>query len=597
LWFVILFGWSVPAGRAEWREVFAHDPAARKTFHVALQDFRNGSYDAAQQRLLGLLPAERPEDEEVVSVFVAKCLLAEKQYPQADERLADCRDKFANGRYADVFFFLSGHAAYLTHDPVRAARFYLQAYGKTEDEHLQELVLAALEPLFARWLDDAHLSGLAREVPEGPVAAEYQFHLGRRLEKRGRFTLAEKSYQEVLRQGRTTRFYSAAQERLAEMRRTKNISTRIGLLCPISGALADFGAQMRNAALLAVDAWRKNTGGSIDVVAEDTHGDPLGASAAARRLLDQGVAAVVGPLTSESAIAAANVIACADLPQVLPAASQSGLTSLSDKLYQLSYVPEAAGKRLARYAVDSLGDSTFAVLAPDDAYGRKISEAFQRAALQRGAVVFPVQYYKPGQTDFTTELMRIKRIILREQPDSAAFISSEGDTLDEQTVPVRIGGVFLPGEVEDLVAILPQLRFGNIFARLLGTDGLSDRERLGPAEEYLEGSIFASAEHRPADDKMWGRFIAAWKKRNHDEPTLVAAQTYDAVTLAASLIAGRWPTPPQTADSSALFEGASGTIEFSADRVNIRVELYGYHASRIVPAGMLPPLPADSTGQ
>jgi len=594
--FILAFCLGTGIVRAAWREVFTQDAAARRAFQTAVQDFRNGEYELAEQQFRTLLPADRIEDEEVVALFVAKCLLGRKLYTRADEWLGGCRDKYAAGRYADMFFYLSGHAAYLTKKPLRAAQLYLEAYRASQDEHLRELTLTSLEPLFARWLDDTRLSGLAKEVPEGPVGAALHYYLGLRRERQERFGPAEKDYQEVMREGRNTRFSAMAQERLAKLRRTRNISTRIGLLCPATGTLVEFGEQMRRAAALAAEAWRKNTGGSVEIVTEDTRGNPLDASTAARRVIDQGVAAVVGPLTSESAIAAANVVACAELVQVLPVASQSGLTALSDRLYQLSYVPERIGESLARFLVDSLGDSTLTILAPDDAYGRAVGEAFQKAALGHGADVFQVQYYQRGQTDFSVELMRVKKVILRERYDSTVFISAVGDTMDEQSVPVRLGGIFLPGDAEDLINILPQIRFFNIFARVLGTDGLSDREHLAPVAEYLDGGLFASAEHHPADDKQWGRFLSAWNKRYRDEPTLVAARTYDAVTLAASLVAGQWPPAPKAGDSTAIFDGVSGTIKFSPERVNISVELYGYQGGRVVPAGSLPPFRPNPEG-
>jgi branched-chain amino acid transport system substrate-binding protein len=573
---------------ADWREVFASDAAARKTFQAGLDDFRNNDIARAERKFRTLLPAADPADAEAVSLFIAKCLVAQQQYAEAGGWLADCRTKFVDGRYVDMFWYLSGYAAYFQKEPVRAAEYYLEAYRQTRDSRVRELIVASLSPLFTRWLDAAAMRRLAEQIPEGPPAAEFYYRWGERSEHRGRYSLAERNYREVLRQGKNTPRYREARQRLELLRDRLANTARIGLLYPASGPLIDFGIRMMNAAQLAADIWRQDHGGFIEILAEDTHGEALYASAAARRLLDQGVSAIVGPLTSESAVAAANVLACERLLHILPLASQTGLTTLSENLYQLSPTPPIVGETLARYAIDSLGDSVFAIVAPDEPYGHEISLAFQKTALQQGATVFPVQFTQPGQTDYRRELMRIKLIVLRELYDSTVFYTPDGDTLDEEQVPVYFGGFFLPGDADDLNDIVPQIRFYNIFPHCLGTDGWSLPEGLSRAREYLEGAIFASAEYRPDDDPLWARFASAWQNRYGGRPDLVAARTYDGIILAATLMERGGASSDPAGATLSEFNGVSGTITFSPNRENMHVPLYGYHQSRIVPAALMP---------
>jgi len=593
---ILLCGSGGDAYAVDWREVFPDDPAAGKAFQSGLKDYRDGDFARAERQFRSLLPANSATDGEAVSLFVAKCLLAQKLYPEAETWLATAREAFAGGTYEDILLYLSGHAAYLMGNPGQAARFYLQAYQNTRDHQLQELIVASLTPLFARWLDDADLRRLTDRIPDGPLAAEFHYQRGRRHEKLGQFTLAEKSYRQVIHQGRGTKRYGEAKEQVTRLQNRRKHTTRIGLLYPAIGPLAEFGEQMLDAARLATEVWHEDHGGFIEIIFEDTQGDPLQASTAARRLVDGGVAAVVGPLTSESSVAAANVFSCAQILQILPVASQHGLTDLSENLCQLSSTPAAVGETLARYAVDTLGDSTFAILAPDEPYGHQISRAFQKTAVEKGAIVFPVQYCRPGQTDYGTELMRIKRIILRELYDSTVFFTADGDTLDEEQVPVHLGGFLLPGDADDLNDILPQLRFYNIFAHYLGTDGWAHPERLSRSREYLEGSIFASPEYHPAGDPRRSRFLSIWKNRYAGEPGLVAARTYDGVMLAVSVLLGLESISADDRGTPAAFHGASGRMEFSTDRTNVHVPLYGYRGGRIVPADeLLVPEPDSSS--
>jgi ABC-type branched-subunit amino acid transport system substrate-binding protein len=572
------------AAVGEWREVFVRDPAANRTFQQGLDDYQNGDYGQAERKFRSLFPAPIAADEEVVALYVAKCLLAQKLYHETETWLAECRDKYPGGLYEDALIYLSGHAAYYTGDPGRAAAYYLQACKISRDAGLRRLAAACLSPLFAHWLSDAQLWGLADEIPEGPVAAEYYFHNARRHEARGRMAQAEQNYREVLRHGKDNPRYQEAEELLAQLRRRSKPTTRIGLLYPATGPLAEFGTSMYNAARLAGQTRRDSPGGQIEIVAEDTGGEPLGASLAAQRLAEEDIAAVVGPLTSESAVAAASVAACTGIIQILPAASKEGLTSLSTRLFQMTSTPATVGAILATYAVDMRHDSTLAVIAPDDDYGREISRAFQKTAVQKGAIVFPVLCTQPGQTDHRNELMRLKRTILRELYDSTRYIAETGDSLTEEQIPVHIGSILLPGDAAELNTLLPQLRFYNINAGYLGTDGWAHTDLLSRSRAYLEGAVFASPEYHDPENRRWLELSTDWKRTYGGEPDIVAARTYDAVIIAAKLLTEQ----PSRSATTAVFDGVSGAIEFSNTGENIRVPLYRYDHGRIRPVKDVP---------
>lgn len=140
----------------------------------------------------------------------------------------------------------------------------------------------------------------------------------------------------------------------------------------------------------------------------------------------------------------------------------------------------------------------------------------------------------------------------------------------------------LQGEADDLNAILPQLRFYNIFADYLGTDGWAHPDRLSRSREFLNGAVFASPEYHHPDNQRWTGLLSEWRKQYAGEPDIVAARTFDAVMLAATLLAEK------QLSSGAVFEGASGTIEFSAERENIRIPLHGYYNDRILPIEKIP---------
>jgi len=577
---------SVAAGE-EWRDIFSRDRDAHAIFLDGVEKYRVGDYGLAERQFKSLLPAATIKDEEIVAVYIAKCLLAQQLYPEAESWLAECRDKYAGGLYEDIFLYLSGHTAYNAGNPQLAAAYYLRTYDLSRDARLRNQTVACLSPLFARWLNDTQIHELADDIPEGPVAVEYYFQRARRQESQGRTALAEQSYREALRRGHDDVQYQKIQEALESLLRREGGVVRVGLLYPATGPLSNFGASMFDAAQLAAKTWSDNSGGRIQIVAEDTGGDPLTASLAARRLVEEGVSAVVGPLTSEGAVAVANILSCVELTHVIPVASRPGLTALSAHLFQFMPTPLTVGEALADYAVDVRGDSAFAIIAPNDDYGREISRSFQKTAVQKGAVVYPIQYIEPGQIDHRSELMRLKRIFLRELYDTTIFVAEGGDTLNEEQVPVHIDGILLPVEANDLNTVLTQLQYYNISGHCLGTDGWADPELLSGPPIYLEGAVFASSEFHDPGNRRWSALRSAWQRTYGGTPDLIAARTYDAVIFAAKS-AGEGDLSAKDPSTIPPFDGASGTIEFSPARENTHVPLYGYYHGRITPVEDMP---------
>ncbi|MCP4710125.1 MAG: hypothetical protein GY869_16000, partial [Planctomycetes bacterium] len=144
-----------------------------------------------------------------------------------------------------------------------------------------------------------------------------------------------------------------------------------------------------------------------------------------------------------------------------------------------------------------------------------------------------------------------------------------------------------PGEAADLNAVLPQLRFYNIYAGYLGTDGWAEPELLSRSQAFLNGAVFASPEYHHLGNRRWSNLLATWRSNYGGEPDIVAARTFDAIILTAQLLTEGIP-PSGSSTDTPTFEGASGKIIFSPIRENVHVPLYGYYNGHIVPTEEIP---------
>ncbi len=587
---LVALGLFSTARAAAWEDIFPQNDQARRIFRAGLLDYRNGDYAQAEQKFRELTGRGTELDRQVVALYIGKSLFAQRLYKEADAWLGAARDKFAGELYEDALLYLSGNTAYMLGDPLQAAWYFLRAYHRSRDPRTKYLITSALIPLFERWLSDAELREVEEVIPQGRLKGEYYYARARRYEQQGRYSLAQEQYRQALEENPQAAWVDHVETRISQLQRRHTKTTYIGLLYPVGEQFSEYGITMRRAAQIAAEHWETNDGGFMEIIPETFDGDERDIDQAARAVADSRADAIVGPLTSEQTLEVTHVLATKRIPQVAPMATQEGLTDKSDHLFQLGVSPRIVAETLVDHAIKQRRAHTFGIIAPDDDYGKEIADTFADAARDRGARVFPIQLYEPGVTDHREEIMTLKKTVLDELYDEDIFYTEDDDTLDEEQVHARLDGIFLPGDAEDLNYILPQLRFYNLYGQYYGTDGWANPQALDRSREFLEGAIFASAEHLDPARSKYRRFATTWMKRYTVSPDLIAARTYDAVLLAAAKLIDRRLFRDNLA-GNIIYNGASGRIEISRNRQNTHIPLYGYLNQMIVPASDIPYIP------
>lgn len=167
--------------------------------------------------------------------------------------------------------------------------------------------------------------------------------------------------------------------RLPNMSRNA-VPVRIGVLLPFSNGSAATRAlatSMLKAAQLALfDANNPN----ILLITADEGSTPDAAANGARSLLAQGAEIIVGPLFAQSVTAVAPMARDRGVPVI---AFSSDRKVAGDGVYLLSFQPENEVKRIVGYAI-SQGHTNFAALAPKNAYGDHVLDAFQQDVTELG---------------------------------------------------------------------------------------------------------------------------------------------------------------------------------------------------------------------
>lgn len=351
----------------------------------------------------------------------------------------------------------------------------------------------------------------------------------------------------------------------------------LAMLLPFSGELQSFGEDLYNGAVIAAELYREETKGNLVLDPYDSQGDPVTAARIVRQLQDSPADVIIGPLTSTEAMVASAALACDPIPLIAPAATEAGLTRLSECSFQLSPNVELQGVVMAEYAVLQLGADSAAILTSTAPEHLRMARAFTDRFTELGGTMVAVQYYRSRDKDFGPIVRDIKGMILGVQPDSVYFIDENADTLDFDVVPVHIDCLFMPGTSSQLRLLLPQVHFYNLNAVWLGSDGWGDQSVYSLEDRIVGGSVFPSPFLESDLSEETIKFTALYDTRFGERPNRLAKLGYDAVRLATGAVRAGGATRQQLIDRLAKvsdWQGAAGTVSFGKARENVAMPLY-----------------------
>lgn len=284
---------------------------------------------------------------------------------------------------------------------------------------------------------------------------------------------------------------------------------KIGSVAPLTGPQAHLGKDNENGARLAADeinAAGLTLGGKkmrIDLLAEDDQADPKTAATVAQKLVDSGIAGVIGHLNSGATIPASTIYHNAGIPQISPSATAIAYTAQGyNTAFRVMTNDEQQGHVLGQYAVNKLGTKKIAIIDDRTAYGQGLADEFAKAVKAAGAQVVGREYTTDKSTDFMAILTSIKSRV----PDLVFF-----GGMDPQAGPMA-----------------RQMKQLGLSAQLLGGDGMQTPEFIKLAGADSDGAIASNPgltlESMPGGKAFKDKFSARFGQIQNYAP-----YAYDAV--------------------------------------------------------------------
>lgn len=323
----------------------------------------------------------------------------------------------------------------------------------------------------------------------------------------------------------------------------------IGGLGPLTGANASYGVSVKQGAEIAVneinDAGGVKVGDStlklkLEFADDEATGDT--AMSAYNSLMDKGIQALLGTVTSGAGLAISEQTKADGIFQITPSGSAKDLTAY-DNAFRLCFTDPLQGETMAHYAVEKLGYTKIAVIYNNaDEYSTGVMQAFVEEAGKIGGEIVASEAFVTDAVDFTTQLTSVKGT-------------------DAQIV-------FVPVYYQDAAYITTQASELGMDLPFIGSDGWDGVLAKVVDPKVLEGATFLSPFLATDENPVVQSFVTAYNDAYNAVPDQFAADGYDSVYVIKAAL-----EKAGSADSADLIKampeiqvnGLTGDVTFNAD--------------------------------
>jgi len=349
---------------------------------------------------------------------------------------------------------------------------------------------------------------------------------------RGEDHLSERNIRLFLTRFPTHEYAPTATEKLSSIKaKLKASQYVVAAVLPLSGRMGLYGTESLNGIQLALEKGKDSLGlASIGLVIKDMEPDKAPMLSELYDLVaDHKPLAVIGPLLSRNLPMVADLADKLETPFITPSATMPNVRRLGTYLFSTALTYQQQAYRLAEYASGRLGHRRFCILHPDTTYGRELARLFSQEIRQRGGEIITVESYKETDTDFGPQIRRLKAEDLKRDGTSTTTQTMKGVARIDYTP--GFDAIFLPGNSAQAALIAPQLLFYDIKVPLLGSNGWNQPDLLRLADRSIEGATFVDGFFLDSPDPNVQEFTERYQRRFQSNPSLFAAQAYDATRL------------------------------------------------------------------
>jgi ABC-type branched-subunit amino acid transport system substrate-binding protein len=359
----------------------------------------------------------------------------------------------------------------------------------------------------------------------------------------------------------------------------------LGCLLPLSGSHQAYGQRVLNAIEMALSLMQSGENPvAIKLIVKDTASNDKRAVQEVQALAKEQVGAIIGPIIT--AQAAAQEAQRLNIPMVT-FTQKAEITAIGDYIFRHFITPQSQVETLVTYFIRDLGMRDFAVLYPNEPYGKTFMSLFWDEVVRQGGRMVGVEAYPPGQADFAATIkklmgqqhavpadLRARPVVQVEKPpidqrrsDAAAdslevilpdpvarasglFYQNPEQSRTGQTASAAMGQtgaqgpaadfdvLFIPDAPKAAGMILPQLVYHdiqNVYSA--GTNLWHSQQLIDMASAYAQNAVMVDGFYKDSDSETVRRFVETYRSIYGTDPGIMEAFAFDTANLMFELLA------------------------------------------------------------
>ncbi|HEX3018708.1 MAG TPA: ABC transporter substrate-binding protein [Chitinispirillaceae bacterium] len=546
-------------------------------FDKAVQLYRAGKYDSTITVVRFYLKkyGKNSESEKMVPL-ITEALVRKGEYASAYRLFSMFRQKFPQSAFIPRLYYVTGIALAKEEKYQQAITSFSSALEAGVSSVLDSLILSNTQKICQQLT--ANEFELLSTMPLNVRLLEIiKFYEIAGFSSMGQFVKAQ-NYAEDFRKLYPRSIFEPRLRNLVSLAQEKQRGVvQIGVLTPISGDEAEIGKNIVQGAQLAIDQFNKLNGFIAKTIVLDTRGNMVETVRRTRELVeDHKVPVIIGPVLSHTATVSAAMLMGKQTVMISPTATDDGIASLGRNIFQMNVTMGVLGRKVARYAAENLNINEYAILAPNSAYGKVLADNFKAEIQKRNLDLVYEDYYEEGANDFGSQLLNLRYKLLERHLEKMSIEKgldfkgkvSRADSIKYLDSTLSVGGLFMPGDADDIVMLAPQVYFHRIRTQMLGSNGWHNPKVIQDGKRYISNAIISTSFELNQNQKSWLDFKAAYKTRYNAEPDRISALGYDAASLVMKSLALTGNDPSRINDAlkkTLNYQGLSGLISFDGE--------------------------------
>jgi ABC-type branched-subunit amino acid transport system substrate-binding protein/predicted negative regulator of RcsB-dependent stress response len=442
--------------------------------------------------------------------------------------------------------------------PKDAVNNYIIALRKSKDMEKDSIINKLKDAVWELGPED--ITTIFNQVEDDVLKGYLMFQLGLNYAEEERYDEALKVLTAFIKKFPEHENMQQAKSLIASINKMSVYSRyTIGCLLPLSGAYEIYGNGALKGIQLAFNQFNaRNPQPSIKIIVKDTASDPVKAAVAVKELFEENVAAIIGPVVTSGS--AAREAQNYGIP-IITLTQKENIPEIGEYVFRNFITPGMQVKALVSYAVKELGLKTFAILYPDEKYGKTFMNIFWDEVIAHEGKVVGVESYRPDGTDFADpikklvglyyevpeELKNIDETANEDKTDKATTENivetllspldeaSESWNLKEDEGPeavVDFDAVFIPDAPKKSGLIIPQLAFYDVKDTfLLGTNLWHSDTLIDMTFKHAQGAIMPDGFFAESRSKNVKQFVDSYNEIFHQKPGFIEAAAYDTALL------------------------------------------------------------------